>query len=123
GLVTPSAALRKAACSGVVGGCGACGGAAAYFRQQAMPLAVFPLRTVLTIGFHFLIALALALVFAWAVHGPGHPLALLSLMPTLTLLFLFGWSLGLLMGFCHVYFPDTQHLAEAVLQALIFLTP
>src|SRR5262245_41879735 len=98
--------------SNVTLGCGSLVGAEPYIRQQAMPLAVFPLRTVLTIGFHFLISLALALVFARAVHGPGHPLALLSLVPTLTLLFLFGWSLGLLMGFCHVYFPDTQHLAE-----------
>jgi lipopolysaccharide transport system permease protein len=104
-------------------GCGSLIGAEAYIRQQAMPLAVFPLRTVLTVGFHFLISLALALAFSRAVNGPLNPLALLSLVPTLALLFLFGWALGLLLGFCHVYFPDTQHLAEVALQVLMFLTP
>jgi lipopolysaccharide transport system permease protein len=104
-------------------GCGSLVNAEPYIRQQAMPLAVFPLRTVLTVGIHFLISLSLALAFSWAVNGAGQPLALLSLVPTLALLFLFGWSVGLLMGFSHVYFPDTQHLAEVGLQALMFLTP
>jgi lipopolysaccharide transport system permease protein len=104
-------------------GCGSLVVAEPYIRQQPVPLAVFPLRTVLTGGFHFLISLALALTFAWTVNGPSNPLALFSLVPTLALLFLFGWALGLLLGFCHVFFPDTEHLAEVVLQVLMFLTP
>jgi lipopolysaccharide transport system permease protein len=109
--------------SNVVLGCQSLVGAESYIRQQSLPLAIFPLRTVLTVGFHFLVSLALAVGFSWIVNGIGAPLALLSLVPTLILLFLFGWSIGLLMGLCHVYFPDTQHLAEVGLQALMFLTP
>lgn len=109
--------------SNVLVGCNSLVLAEPYIRQQSLPLAVFPLRTVLTVGFHFLISLALAIAFTAALNGLARPLALLSLAPTLALLFLFGWAVGVLMGLCHVYFPDTQHLAEVGLQALMFLTP
>jgi lipopolysaccharide transport system permease protein len=94
-----------------------------YIRQEPAPLAIYSLRTVLTVGFHFLIALTLALVFAWCARGPGSLLAFLSLVPTLALLFVLGWALATLAAFAHVYFPDTQHLAEVSLQALFFMTP
>lgn len=108
----------------VLQGCASLVTAEAYIRQQPLPLAIFPLRTVLTVGFHFLVSLALTLGFVCVLHrGFPNPLALLSLIPTLVLLFFFGWSLSLLAGFAHVYFPDTQHLAEVGLQVVMFLTP
>src|SRR5262249_31798668 len=51
------------------------------------------------------------------------PLALVSLIPTLALLFLLGWSLAILAAFANIYFPDVQHLSEIALQMLFFLTP
>jgi ABC-type polysaccharide/polyol phosphate export permease len=48
---------------------------------------------------------------------------LLSLPFSMVLLFLLGWSLAVLAGYAHVYFPDTAHLAEVALQVLMFLTP
>jgi lipopolysaccharide transport system permease protein len=119
----------------VVQGCNSLTGAEAYLRQQPLPAAVFPLRTVLTIGFHFLISLLLAVIFAWtsskwpapndphALVGPNNPLALLSLVPSLGIFLLYGWAAAILVALSHVYFPDSQHLAELVLQALFFLTP
>ena len=129
-------------------GCNSLLSAESYIRQQAIPLAIFPLRTVLMLGFHFLISLALALGLTWACRAGGNAieawnvpgsswsdvasaaaggfdnaLALWSLIPTMLLLFLFGWAVGVLTGFAHVYFPDTQHFAEVVLQMLFFLTP
>jgi ABC-type polysaccharide/polyol phosphate export permease len=95
----------------------------AYIRQQYVPMVIFPLRTVLTVGFHCLISLGLALVFVWALNGMGNALALLTMVPTLLLMFLFAWALAVLVGFSHVYFPDTQHLAEVGLPILMFLTP
>jgi ABC-type polysaccharide/polyol phosphate export permease len=94
-----------------------------YIRQQPVPLAIFPLRTVLTVGFHFLISLLLAVSFVRIVHGPQPVLPLLSLLPTLALLFFFGWAVALMVGFAHVYFPDTQHLCEVGLPVLMVLTP
>jgi ABC-type polysaccharide/polyol phosphate export permease len=107
----------------VLQGCAALTGAEVYLRQQPLPAAIFPLRVVLTVGFHFLISLLLALVFAWIATGPRNPLALVSLLPSLVLLVLFGWSASVLAALAHVYFPDSQHLAELALQALFFLTP
>jgi ABC-type polysaccharide/polyol phosphate export permease len=107
----------------VLGGCNCLTLAEPYLRQQPLPAAIFPLRTVLTVGFHFLVSLALAVVFAWVSGAPVSPLALLTLLPSLVLLFLFGWSVAVLAGLGHAFFPDTQHLAELGLQALFFLTP
>lgn len=128
-------------------GCNSLIHAESYIRQQSIPLAIYPLRTVLMLGFHLLIALGLALLLTWgceayahakaawspeatwlelagaAGHGFDNVLALWSLIPTLLLLFLFGWAVGILTGFAHVYFPDTQHFAEVALQMLFFLTP
>jgi lipopolysaccharide transport system permease protein len=104
-------------------GCNSLLGAEGYIRQQSLPLAIFPLRTVLMLGFHFLISLALALAFVWTVKGFANLAVLWALLPTLLLLFLFGWAVCILTGFAHVYFPDTQHVAEVGLQILYFLTP
>jgi ABC-type polysaccharide/polyol phosphate export permease len=122
----------------VLQGCSALLTSESYIRQQYAPMAIFSLRTVLTLGFHSVVSLGVALVCVWLVRGlvfvgflppelaeatrPG-VLVLLALIPTLVLLFLFGWAVALVMSFTHVYFPDTQHLAEVGLQVLMFLTP
>jgi ABC-type polysaccharide/polyol phosphate export permease len=95
----------------------------AYIRQQPLPLAMFPLRSVLVVGFHFLVSLLLTFLLVWPLKGVFNPMALLALVPTLLILFVFAWSLAVLAGFAHAYFPDTQHLAEVALQVILFLTP
>jgi ABC-type polysaccharide/polyol phosphate export permease len=107
----------------VLQGCASLTGAEPYLRQQPLPAAIFPLRVVLTVGFHFLVSLLIALLLSWVSTGPRNPLALLGLLPALGVLLLFGWSVAVLASLAHVYFPDTQHLAELGLQALFFLTP
>lgn len=104
-------------------GCMSLMNAEAYIRQQSLPVAIFPLRTVLMLGFHLLISLGLSLGFVWIFKGFSNLPALWSLVPTLLLLFLFGWAVCVLAGFAHVWFPDTQHLAEVGLQVLFFITP
>jgi lipopolysaccharide transport system permease protein len=104
-------------------GCESLVNSESYIRQQPLPLAMFPLRSVLTSGFHFLVSLALTLLLVWPFNMVFYPWALLSLVPTLALLFVLCWSLAVLAGFSHAYFPDTQHLAEVGLQVLMFLTP
>jgi lipopolysaccharide transport system permease protein len=49
--------------------------------------------------------------------------ALPTLLPTLLLLLLFGWSVAILFGLLNVRFRDTRHLAEIGLQGLFYLTP
>jgi lipopolysaccharide transport system permease protein len=50
-------------------------------------------------------------------------MALPTLVPTLLLLLLFGWSVAILFGLLNVRFRDTRHLAEIGLQGLFYLTP
>lgn len=107
----------------LTGGCQTFTSAGAYIRQQQVPLAIFPLRTVLGISFHTLIALSLALLFILFFKGIDNPLALVSLAPGLILLFLFGLFLSIISGLFYAHFPDTQHLLEIGLQILFYLTP
>lgn len=95
----------------------------AYIRQFPAPIAIYPLRTVLGGGFHFLVALSAALFLSWCVHGFQNLAALLSLIPTILLLLILGWSTAVLFGFANVYFHDTKHITEVGLQALFYMTP
>jgi lipopolysaccharide transport system permease protein len=104
-------------------GCHSILSAEGYIRQQSIPLAIYPLRAVLMLGFHLLISLGLSLALTWTLQGFANLSALWALVPTLILLFLFGWAVAILTGVAHVYFPDTQHFAEVALQMLFFLTP
>jgi ABC-type polysaccharide/polyol phosphate export permease len=94
-----------------------------YIRQHPAPLAIYPLRTTLGAGFHFLLGLGIAIVFVWCVNGFGNLPALLCLVPTLALLFVVGWSLAICMGVANVLFQDSQHLIEVAMQIMFFLTP
>ncbi len=94
-----------------------------YIRQQAAPLAIYPLRTVLGTGIHFVAALVVVLVFSWGFQGFNNLPSLVSLVPTLALMLVFGWSLALCCGMTNVIFQDTQHLVEIVFQVLFYLTP
>lgn len=94
-----------------------------YIRQYPAPLAIYPLRTALGAGIHFLLGLAVVLVFVWGTGGFGNLPALVSLALSLVLLFLFGWSLAVCVGVINVMFQDTQHLTEVALQILFYVTP
>jgi ABC-type polysaccharide/polyol phosphate export permease len=94
-----------------------------YIRQHPAPLAIYPLRTVLAMGFHFLLALMLVVILSWCMNGFGNLATLWCLVPALLMFFVFGWSVTILTGIANVYFPDSQHLAEVGLQILFYATP
>lgn len=114
----------------LVQGCGCFFQGESYIRQFPAPMAIYPLRTALASGFHFIIGLLLAVVLAVGA-GPSPEgtsrltqlLALPSLLPTLMLLFLLGWSVAILFGLLNVRFRDTRHLAEIGLQGLFYMLP
>lgn len=95
----------------------------AYIRQYPVPLAVYPLRTLLGAAFHFGVALIVVNLLAWSLNGFGNMAALWSLVPALFLILIVGWSIAVLAGFANVYFPDMQHLTEVGLQILFYATP
>jgi ABC-type polysaccharide/polyol phosphate export permease len=94
-----------------------------YIRQHRVPLAIYPLRTTLSAGYHFLIGLSVAAVLIWCLKGVGSLPALAGLVPALVLLMIFGWSLAVCTGVLNVLFHDTQHLLEILLQILFYMTP
>jgi ABC-type polysaccharide/polyol phosphate export permease len=94
-----------------------------YIRQHPAPLAIYPLRTALGAGIHFLMALIVVVCLGWYFKGNISIPALLSYIPTACLLLMFAWSLAVLGGFANVYFQDTQHLAEVGFQLIFYATP
>jgi ABC-type polysaccharide/polyol phosphate export permease len=95
----------------------------AYIRQYPAPLAIYPLRTALNFGVHFLLVLGLVVTLGCLWQGGVPVLPLLSLLPTLVFLLLLGWSVAVLTGFANVYYQDAQHLCEVGFQILFYGTP
>jgi ABC-type polysaccharide/polyol phosphate export permease len=95
----------------------------AYIRQFPAPMAIYPLRTMLGSAFHFTIGIVLALAMTTWLQFTVYPVALVSLLPTLLLLALFGWSVALIFGLATVRFRDTRHLTDVGMQALFYMTP
>jgi lipopolysaccharide transport system permease protein len=107
----------------VICGCSCFLSSSAYLRQQKVPLALFPLRTVLGSGIHAGIALLIAMLITCVFVGLPSLGVLLSVVPGLVLLFLLGVCFATVFGIMHTYFPDTQHCMEIVLQIVFYLTP
>jgi lipopolysaccharide transport system permease protein len=104
-------------------GCQAFYQAQGFIRSEKLPLAIFPLRVVVGTTMHLGITLLLSLACTLCFKGSLNVLPLVSLVPTILLLFAFGWALATLTSFGCVHFPDTQHLSTILLQILFYLTP
>jgi ABC-type polysaccharide/polyol phosphate export permease len=94
-----------------------------YIRQCPLPLAIYPLRTSLGALFHLFVGMCVLTVVCSIMRGFPGVIPLLSLLPTLALMFVFGWAMVALSGTFNVFFQDTQHLAEVGFQILFYLTP
>jgi ABC-type polysaccharide/polyol phosphate export permease len=107
----------------VISGCQSYFQAEAYMRQYPAPAAIYPLRTTLGSMFHLFMALGIVMAATWVLNGFQNLSVLLSLVPTLVLLLVFGWSVGTLAALANTHFPDAQHLIDLGLQALFYMTP
>lgn len=116
-----------------------------FMRQVHAPMAIYPLRTMLTAAFHLcvgtVVVLAANILFSgWheltttatatataanaTGYGNWHELASVSLaFLALPLVVLFGWSAAVLTGFMHAYFPDASHLTSVAMRMLFYITP
>lgn len=110
--------------SGIVNeGCTSMVGAEKYLRAFPAPLPVFGLRTLISVSFHFLLILTIAIVLTSILNGEVYLMMPVWLIPGLILLFLFGWALIVTIGVLNVLFPDVQHLSTVGLQMLFYMTP
>lgn len=94
-----------------------------YIRQTPAPLAIYPLRTTLGMAIHLAIALVVLLGLVWCMQGFGNLATAWTLIPTLLLFFVLGWSVAIIFGVINVVFQDTQHLVQVGMQALFYMTP
>jgi lipopolysaccharide transport system permease protein len=95
----------------------------AYIRQQKVPLAIFPLRIVMSSAFHTGIALLVALGITLLFGNSLNPLALCYLLPAIMILLALGWCLAIISGVLGTLFPDTRHLLDVLLQILFYVSP
>jgi lipopolysaccharide transport system permease protein len=107
----------------IVQGCNSFRLGGTYLRVRPVPIAIFPLRIVLSAGIHALIGLGAGVAAIWWLKGIDQPLVLLSLAPVLVILAVTAWSLACICGILHTLFSDTQQIAEITLQALFYATP
>jgi ABC-type polysaccharide/polyol phosphate export permease len=95
-----------------------------YIRQFPAPMAIYPLRTVLANGFHFLMGLVPVLVLAAWRNGPTLPHVLvLGVLPGMLLLMAFGWAVATLVAMANVHFRDTRHITDIAMQVFFYMTP
>jgi len=96
----------------------------AYIRQCPLPYGIYPLRTTLGLFIHFVIALGAVVLAITVLQGNLQALAVLPLLiPAILLTTLFSWCLATLAAFANVFFHDTKHLTEVLVQLMFFLTP
>ncbi len=108
----------------LVAGCTALINNEAYIRQCPLPYGIYPLRTVMGTGIHFLLSLTATTTLVCLLRGSAEPLGLLwAVLPAVPLMFLFCWGLATVAAFATVYFHDTSHLIEVIAQLFFFLTP
>jgi lipopolysaccharide transport system permease protein len=74
-------------------------------------------------AFHFGISMCLVVILGLWCQGGIPLLALLSLVPSIFLIIVAGWSLSVLFGLANVRFRDTAHLSEVGFQVLFYATP
>ncbi len=96
----------------------------AYIRQCPLPYGIYPLRTVMGTGIHFVISMTVVVVLVCVLKGAPDALGVLwAVLPVMVLLLFFCWALATLSAFSTVYFHDTAHLVEVGSQLFFFLTP
>ena len=95
-----------------------------YIRQCPLPYGIYPLRTVMGTGVHFLISMAVVVVLVAVLRQSLDVFGVLwAVVPVMALLFCFCWAMATLTGFATVYFHDTSHLCDVGAQLFFFLTP
>lgn len=94
-----------------------------YLRQHRAPLAIYPLRVVLSAAMHLVVALTPVVLWSALVHRTAPLSALLALPASLALLFLLAWGVATVVGIVNVYVTDTAQFLEVGLQLAFYATP
>ena len=95
----------------------------AYIKQCRHPLAIYPLRTVLTAMMILMLASIPLLVWALIVMPQNFGMAWLSVLTLYPILLMIAWPFSTLLAYIGVRFRDTAPALALVLQAFCFVSP
>ncbi len=84
---------------------------------------MFPLASVGSALFNFIIQFAILAIATIAIAAPPTIPAVFYLLPSLVVLILFGTAFGLLMSAVNVYLRDMQYLVEVILLVALWASP
>ena len=98
-------------------------GNAGLIKKIYLPREIFPLASVGSAGFNFLIQFAILLGATIAIGKPPLHSDVWLLIPSVLLLLVYGTAFGLLLSAVNVYLRDIQYLVEVVLLLLLWASP
>lgn len=107
----------------VSGGTASIVGNAGLIKKVYVPREVFPLASVGSAGFNFLIQLAILLIATFALGQAPFTPELAYAIPAVLLMLVWGTALGLLLAALNVYLRDVQYLVEVLLMLLMWASP
>lgn len=98
-------------------------GNAGLIKKIYLPREIFPLASVGSAMFNFLIQFAILLAATIVIGKPPLDAEAWYLIPSVLLLLVFGTAFGLLLSAVNVYLRDIQYLVEVVLLLLLWASP
>jgi ABC-2 type transport system permease protein len=96
---------------------------AGLIKKVYLPREIFPLASVGSAGFNFLVQFAILLVATVVLGQAPLHIEVLYLPLALVVVVLFSFALGLLLSAVNVYLRDFQHLVEVLLLVLFWASP
>jgi ABC-type polysaccharide/polyol phosphate export permease len=94
-----------------------------YIKQINVPLEIFPLRTTLVTGFHFIMAVLAFFMLGLFSYPTIFSFNSLIFLPCVVLLTWICSFIAVITAFLNTYFRDYMHLQTIVLQAFFYVTP
>ncbi|KRC52224.1 sugar ABC transporter [Leifsonia sp. Root227] len=98
-------------------------GNSGLIKKIYLPREIFPLASVGSAIFNFLIQFVILLVATLVIGKPPLHAETWYLIPSVLLLLVFGTAFGLLLSAVNVYLRDVQYLVEVVLLLLLWASP
>ncbi|WP_085369133.1 ABC transporter permease [Leifsonia sp. NCR5] len=98
-------------------------GNSGLIKKIYLPREIFPLASVGSAIFNFLIQFVILLVATIVIGKPPLHAETWYLIPSVLLLLVFGTAFGLLLSAINVYLRDVQYLVEVVLLLLLWASP
>jgi len=96
---------------------------AGLIKKIYLPREVFPLASVGSAGFNFLIQLGILIVATLVLGSPPISPDAIYFIPALLIILVWGTALALLLSAINVYLRDVQYLVEVVILLLMWASP